>query len=287
MAWFTFPAVGAPGQQDWLMAEGGRFQGNRLVFDQVYTTRGGRWGAAFDPAQITRALWGTVEFAFLDCNQATVQFSGPASHGSGSMNVQRLTAIDQLTCQGPRDINASGSRALSGLRATSDHIEKIGIERTWQAIDRADVVLLLVDARAGIGVAELEIIAQLPPQIARITIFNKIDLTGTPPERREEAAGPTICLSAKSGKGIDLLREELLHIAGWHPAEDVFIARKRHLLALHATRQHIDAAQNCLSSLELFAEELRLAQNALSSITGAYTADDLLGEIFGRFCIGK
>lgn len=119
MAWFTFPAVGAPGQQDWLMAEGGRFQGNRLVFDQVYTTRGGRWGAAFDPAQITRALWGTVEFAFLDCNQATVQFSGPASHGSGSMNVQRLTAIDQLTCQGPRDINASGSRALSGLRATS------------------------------------------------------------------------------------------------------------------------------------------------------------------------
>ncbi len=175
----------------------------------------------------------------------------------------------------------------AGLRATSDHIEKIGIERTWQAIDRADVVLLLVDARAGIGVAELEIIAQLPPQVARITIFNKIDLTGTPPERREEAAGPTICLSAKSGKGIDLLREELLHIAGWRPAEDVFIARKRHLLALHATRQHIDAAQNCLSSLELFAEELRLAQNALSSITGAYTADDLLGEIFGRFCIGK
>lgn len=119
MAWFTFPAVGAPGQQDWLMAEGGRFQGNRLVFDQVYTTRGGRWGVAFDPAQITRSLWGRVEFAFLDCNRATVQFAGPASHGSGSMNVQRLTAIDQLTCQGLRDTNASGSRALSGLRATS------------------------------------------------------------------------------------------------------------------------------------------------------------------------
>lgn len=119
MAWFTFPAVGAPGQQDWLMAEGGRFLGNRLIFDQVYTTRGGRWGAAFDPAQITRTLWGTVEFAFRNCNQATVTFAGPASHGSGTMQAQRLTAIDQLTCTGPRDITASGSRALSGLRATS------------------------------------------------------------------------------------------------------------------------------------------------------------------------
>lgn len=175
----------------------------------------------------------------------------------------------------------------AGLRATNDHIEQIGIERTWQAIDRADVVLLLVDAREGIGAAEQEIITQLPPQITRITVFNKIDLTDKVPERRDEATGPTISLSAKSGVGIDLLREELLRIAGWHPAEDVFIARKRHLLALHATRQHLDAAQGCLSNLELFAEELRLAQNALSSITGAFTADDLLGEIFGRFCIGK
>ncbi|HPP47488.1 MAG TPA: tRNA uridine-5-carboxymethylaminomethyl(34) synthesis GTPase MnmE [Accumulibacter sp.] len=175
----------------------------------------------------------------------------------------------------------------AGLRATSDHIEQIGIERAWQAIDRADVVLLLVDAREGIGAAEQAIIAQLPEQITCVTVYNKIDLTGRIPERRTEPARSIISLSAKSGTGVDLLREELLRIAGWHPAEDVFIARKRHLHALHEAQQHLDAAQECLQRLELFAEELRLAQHCLASITGPFTADDLLGEIFGRFCIGK
>ena len=97
----------------------------------------------------------------------------------------------------------------------------------------------------------------------------------------------TIVLSAKSGDGIELLRQELLHIAGWHPAEDVFIARERHLRALTETGEHLALARRQLPRLELFAEELRLAQQALSSITGAFSADDLLGEIFGRFCIGK
>jgi tRNA modification GTPase len=83
------------------------------------------------------------------------------------------------------------------------------------------------------------------------------------------------------------LRQELLRIAGWHPAEDVFIARERHLRALASARQHLAEAQTQVQQLELFAEELRLAQQALSSITGAFSADDLLGEIFGRFCIGK
>ena len=96
-----------------------------------------------------------------------------------------------------------------------------------------------------------------------------------------------LALSARSGEGIDLLRQELLRIVGWHPAEDVFIARERHLRALLAARQHIDAARVQLPQLELFAEELRLAQRSLGTITGEYTADDLLGEIFGRFCIGK
>ena len=97
----------------------------------------------------------------------------------------------------------------------------------------------------------------------------------------------TVSLSAKSGEGIELLRRELLRVAGWHPAEDVFIARERHLRALHDTALHIDQARRQLPQLELFAEELRLAQLSLAAITGEFSADDLLGEIFGRFCIGK
>ena len=94
-------------------------------------------------------------------------------------------------------------------------------------------------------------------------------------------------MSAKHGDGVDLLRAEILNIAGWHPAEDVFIARERHLRALTETREHIASAAAQLPQLELFAEELRLAQRALATITGEFSADDLLGEIFGRFCIGK
>ncbi|MFT3848497.1 MAG: tRNA uridine-5-carboxymethylaminomethyl(34) synthesis GTPase MnmE [Propionivibrio sp.] len=175
----------------------------------------------------------------------------------------------------------------AGLRDTEDPVEKIGIERTWREIERADVVVLLVDARIGIGDAERAILAQLPASLARITVYNKVDLAGRAAERHDESDGVAISLSAKHGDGMDLLRGELLRIAGWHPTEDVFIARERHLRALSDTREHIAAAQAQLPQLELFAEELRLAQLALSSITGEFSADDLLGEIFGRFCIGK
>ena len=175
----------------------------------------------------------------------------------------------------------------AGLRATDDEIEKIGIARTWREIERADVVVLLVDARHDVSAEERDILAQLPATLARITVYNKIDLAGRAAERHAEAAGVAISLSAKHGEGLDLLRQELLRVAGWHPAEDVFIARERHLRALSETREHIATAQAQLPQLELFAEELRLAQLALSSITGEFSADDLLGEIFGRFCIGK
>ncbi len=153
----------------------------------------------------------------------------------------------------------------AGLRETEDEIEQIGIARTWREIERA-------------GAAEQAILAELPLRLARITVYNKIDLAQRAAERHEEAGGVAISLSAKHGEGLELLRQELLRIAGWHPAEDVFIAR---------ARQHLDEAQTQAQQLELFAEELRLAQQALSSITGAFSADDLLGEIFGRFCIGK
>ena len=179
----------------------------------------------------------------------------------------------------------------AGLRATDDEVERLGIERTWREIERADVVVLLVDAQHGIGDAERAILERLPPGIARLTVHNKIDLAGQAPSRQEEnVAGHAtvgIALSAHTGAGIDLLRQELLRIAGWQPQENVFIARERHLRALAATREHIALARAQLPQLELFAEELRLAQQHLGTITGEFSADDLLGEIFGRFCIGK
>ena len=179
----------------------------------------------------------------------------------------------------------------AGLRDTADEVEKIGIERSWREIERADVVVLLVDARAGVADADRVILERLPRTLRRITVHNKIDLAGCAAGRHEEAEGVAVLLSARSGEGIDLLRRELLHIAGWHPAEDVFIARERHLRALAAAHAHITAAREVVARaqppLEVFAEELRLAHRSLGEITGEFTADDLLGVIFSRFCIGK
>jgi tRNA modification GTPase len=179
----------------------------------------------------------------------------------------------------------------AGLRDTEDEVEKIGIERSWKEIERADVVLLLVDARVGVGDADREILARLPERLQRITVYNKVDLAGRAAERHDEPDGVAISLSAKANQGIGLLREELLRVAGWHQTEDVFIARERHLRALAAAQDHVAAArvvvEGPLPALELFAEELRLAQQSLGEITGEFTADDLLGVIFSRFCIGK
>ncbi len=179
----------------------------------------------------------------------------------------------------------------AGLRETEDEVEKIGIERSWREIERSDVVLLLVDARSGVSAADREILERLPERLQRITVYNKIDLSGAQAERHDEPETTAISLSARSGEGIELLRQELLRIAGWHQAEDVFIARERHLRALATAQEHIAAArsvvESALPALELFAEELRLAQHALGEITGEFTADDLLGVIFSRFCIGK
>lgn len=180
----------------------------------------------------------------------------------------------------------------AGLRETADEVERIGIERTWREIERADVVLLLVDARHGVTEADRDILSRLPERLTRITVRNKIDLASGSPDRHEDADGSvTLDLSAKAGLGIDLLQQELLRVAGWHQAEDVFIARERHLRALALARHHLAAARAVVESadpaLELFAEELRLSQQALCEITGEFTADDLLGVIFSRFCIGK
>ena len=171
----------------------------------------------------------------------------------------------------------------AGLRDTEDAVEKIGIERTWAAVEKADVALLLVDAAHGLGAHEAPILQRLPT-VARLTIHNKIDVTAEAPR----AVGDEVWLSAKTGAGMELLRAKLLEAAGWQAAgEGAFMARARHLDALGRAAVHLAAARASAAQLELFAEELRLAQAALSEITGEFTADDLLGEIFSKFCIGK
>ncbi|WP_374480494.1 tRNA uridine-5-carboxymethylaminomethyl(34) synthesis GTPase MnmE [Zoogloea sp.] len=176
----------------------------------------------------------------------------------------------------------------AGLRDTTDEVEKIGIARTWQEIDRADVVVRLVDVRAGVTDADAAIDARLPAGVERITVFNKVDLLERQPERLEGSNGLQIFLSAKADQGIDLLRNELLRVAGWHRhGEDVILARERHLVALRTALAHTQAALENRHALELMAEELRLAQEAVNEITGEFTPDDLLGVIFSRFCIGK
>ncbi|OZA22082.1 MAG: tRNA uridine-5-carboxymethylaminomethyl(34) synthesis GTPase MnmE [Hydrogenophilales bacterium 17-64-11] len=171
----------------------------------------------------------------------------------------------------------------AGLRDTDDPVEQLGIARTWAAVEKADVALLLVDAAHGLGEREAAILARLP-EVARLTIHNKIDVTAEAPR----AAGGEIWLSAKTGAGIELLRGKLLEAAGWQSAgEGAFMARARHLDALARAAAHLAAARRAATQLELFAEELRLAQAALSDIAGEFTADDLLGEIFSKFCIGK
>lgn len=176
----------------------------------------------------------------------------------------------------------------AGLRDTDDPVERIGVERTWREIERADVVLLLVDATCGESPADEEIDARLPAGIPRVRVLNKVDLLGEGPLRESRSGSVVLKLSARTGAGVDLLRSELLSIAGWHQAgEDVFIARERHLIALRSAAVHVARARELAVALDLFAEELRLAQEALREITGEFTPDDLLGVIFSRFCIGK
>ncbi|WP_338861177.1 tRNA uridine-5-carboxymethylaminomethyl(34) synthesis GTPase MnmE [Mycetohabitans rhizoxinica] len=182
----------------------------------------------------------------------------------------------------------------AGLRDTQDEVERLGIARSWNEIERADVVLHLLDARDGMSVEDHAIAARFPAGVPVVRIFNKIDLAGVEPDVRDagDGAAREVRLSAKAALGIDLLRAELLRIAGWQAgAESVYLARERHLRALRAAGGHLataaeHAARNA-QALDLFAEELRLAQEQLNSITGEFTSDDLLGVIFSRFCIGK
>ncbi len=175
----------------------------------------------------------------------------------------------------------------AGLRDSDDPVEKIGIERAWKEIERADLILLLVDDTRHDEPENADILARLPSHLPRITVHNKIDLSGKEPGKQ----GEHIYISAKHDQGMEALRVELKTRMGYQgEAEDTFIARRRHLQALEETQQAVDRAEFQLREFnagELMAEELRLAQDALGQITGRFTPDDLLGEIFSSFCIGK
>jgi tRNA modification GTPase len=176
----------------------------------------------------------------------------------------------------------------AGLRETDDEVELHGIARTWRATENAHVALLLVDAVHGITENEKSILMRLREDLPKIWIHNKIDLANESARIETRDHEKHLFLSAKLGEGVDLLRDALLHIAGWRPeGEGVFMARERHIQALHQVNACLDRAYVNLDFPELLAEELRQAQEELNTITGEFTPDDLLGEIFSRFCIGK
>ncbi len=180
----------------------------------------------------------------------------------------------------------------AGLREATDEAERLGIARTLSEVEHADVVVHLIDATQ--SVADAAVLKRVDECIGRavplLTVVNKIDLI----DAKARAERERVFVSAKTGAGIDLLRAELKRVAGWEQetsGASVFIARERHLHALSLARDHLaHAAQHAAqrdSQLELFAEELRLAGDAIGVITGGVSADDLLGAIFSRFCIGK
>ncbi len=176
----------------------------------------------------------------------------------------------------------------AGIRSTSDVVEQIGIKRAIAALNDADLAMIILDDSVGITNSDREILQQLPVQLNCLYVHNKIDLSGQIAHSELKDGETHIYLAARSGDGVAILHSKLLELIGWDSgASDVFLARTRHLEALRQTVIHLDHGFVAWRNLEILAEELRYAHNALSVITGEFSADDLLGEIFTRFCIGK
>ena len=179
----------------------------------------------------------------------------------------------------------------AGLHDATDMVEQEGIRRTQIELAEADRILLVVDGTDGITEQDKIILESLPTSIPMTIIHNKIDKHGLKPSLIIKSGQVELFLSAKTGDGVDLLKQHLCDSVGYHPQDDgVFIARRRHLDALHRAGVAIAAGYDCLAGLgagELLAEELRQAQLALGEITGTFTNEDLLDQIFSNFCIGK
>jgi tRNA modification GTPase len=179
----------------------------------------------------------------------------------------------------------------AGLRDTTDVVEAKGIERSWDAIRLADLVIFLTDSQAGAQQDDLknQILKELPPKCAVLEVINKVDLLQESSKKAKEEA---LFISAKTGAGVEELKRRILELVGWAgPQEGAILARRRHLDCIERAAEHIEKSEqfaaNGNNSLELFAEELSLAQKHLGEITGKLLPDDLLGKIFSQFCIGK
>lgn len=178
----------------------------------------------------------------------------------------------------------------AGLRESGDAIEQEGVRRAWKEVEQADRVLLIVDDGKGLTGSEDGIIRAMPDDTPLDIIFNKIDLSGHAPGIEQTDQVTHLWLSVKTGDGMQNLTEHLKQVAGYsQTAENTVIARQRHVAALEKVKKHLDTAAQHLADKagELAAEELRLAQQALSELTGEYGSEDLLGDIFSSFCIGK
>ena len=189
-------------------------------------------------------------------------------------------------------IHVIDTAGIRDATAPGDEVERIGIARTWAEIEAADAVVFLHDLQRrgepGYEAGDTRIAASLPEALGRggrvLHVHNKADLAPAAPDG--------VTLSALTGQGLEDLRRALLRLAGWQALpEGLFIARARHVDALQRTAEHLSharqQAERADAALDLLAEDLRLAHQALGEITGAFTPDDLLAEIFGRFCIGK
>ena len=180
----------------------------------------------------------------------------------------------------------------AGLRDTDDKIEALGIARSWAEIERADVVLHLLDVQHPTSPLDSKIESHRSARSVVLSVFNKCDLVDSNTHSVLNNHQEALFVSAKTGDGLAALRSRLLALAGWQPSqESPWLARQRHINALTSAQEALRCAQAHADQndrvLDLFAEELRLAHDHLGSITGRMTPDDLLGEIFSRFCIGK
>jgi len=179
----------------------------------------------------------------------------------------------------------------AGLRETGDIVEKLGIEKTWESIKEADITLIIVDVTDNNFNYENKLKKELPKDNEIIVIRNKIDLLKQQSRVDEQNNVTEIFISAKKGNGIELVEKEIIKIVHKNELssnnEDLFMARTRHIEALEKVKSALTKAFLNLQSPELVAEELMIAQKSLSKITGEFSSDDLLGHIFGQFCIGK
>ena len=178
----------------------------------------------------------------------------------------------------------------AGLRDSRDAVEQEGVRRAWEAIRSADRVLLVVDDTLGVTLEDRRILSRLPDKLPATVVYNKIDLSARAAGCDEARQPAEIALSARTGAGLELLREHLKRAVGLQAiGEDSFLAHRRHLEALAQARRHFEMARQRLQerAVELLAEDLRLAQRALGEITGEFTSEDLLSRIFSNFCIGK